>query len=64
MVTTGCKNKLSKFKLVIDDGEEVLGSHPSVFERIKGKEPRKDGIILCVRCKEKVSTNTEKQGIW
>ncbi|XP_022897655.1 uncharacterized protein LOC111411348, partial [Olea europaea var. sylvestris] len=51
MVTTGFKNKLPKFKLVIDNGEEDAGPHPSVFERIKGKESEKDEDVLCPRCK-------------
>ncbi|CAA3006187.1 Hypothetical predicted protein [Olea europaea subsp. europaea] len=63
MVTTGFKNKLPKFKLVIDDGEEDPGPHPSVFERIKGKEPKKDEDVLCARCKREVGANTEKLGI-
>ncbi|XP_022897697.1 uncharacterized protein LOC111411394, partial [Olea europaea var. sylvestris] len=49
MVTSGFKNKLPKFKLVIDDGEEDTKTHPSVFERIKGKEPKKDEDVLCAR---------------
>ncbi|XP_022883205.1 uncharacterized protein LOC111399958, partial [Olea europaea var. sylvestris] len=64
MVTTGFKNKLPKFKLVIDDGEEDPRPPLSIFERIKGKEPKMDEDILCARCKGEVSENTEKPGIW
>ncbi|XP_022850730.1 uncharacterized protein LOC111372592, partial [Olea europaea var. sylvestris] len=64
MVMSGFKDKFPKFKLVIDDREEEAGPHPSIFERIKGKEPKKDEDVLCARCKEKVSANAENPGIW
>ncbi|XP_022895259.1 uncharacterized protein LOC111409441 [Olea europaea var. sylvestris] len=64
MVTSGFKNKLPKFKLVIDEGEEDPRPHPSVFERIKGKEPKKDKDVLCARCKREVNGNIEKPGTW
>ncbi|CAA2968872.1 Retrotransposon gag [Olea europaea subsp. europaea] len=64
MVTTGFENKLPKFKLVIDDGEEDPGPHSGIFERIKGKEPKKNEDVLCARCKREVSANIEKLGIW
>lgn len=54
MVTVGFKSKLSRFKLVVDDGEEDSELHTSVLERIKREEPRKDESILCARCKREV----------
>ncbi|KAL2519254.1 putative retroelement [Abeliophyllum distichum] len=41
MITTGFKSGLPKFKLVVDNGKEDPELHPSVFERLKGKEGKR-----------------------
>ncbi|KAL2526956.1 putative retroelement [Abeliophyllum distichum] len=42
MITTSFKSGLPKFKLVVVNGEEDLEPCPSVFERLKGKEVKRD----------------------
>ncbi|KAL2475347.1 putative retroelement [Abeliophyllum distichum] len=62
MITTGFKSGFPKFKLVVDNGEEDHEPHPSVFERLKGKEVKRDEGILCARCNREVNENVEKIG--
>ncbi|KAL2526901.1 putative retroelement [Abeliophyllum distichum] len=64
MITTSFKSGLPKFKLVVDNGEEDPEPHPSVFERLKGKEVKRDEGILCARCSREVNENVEKTGAW
>ncbi|KAL2527088.1 putative retroelement [Abeliophyllum distichum] len=64
MITTGFKSGLPKFKLVVDDGDEDPEPHPSVLERLKGKEVKRDEGILCARCSREVNENVEKTGAW
>ncbi|KAL2524907.1 putative retroelement [Abeliophyllum distichum] len=61
MITTGFKGGLPKFKLVVHNGEEDSEPHPSVFERLKGKEVKRDEEILCARCSREVNENVEKK---
>ncbi|KAL2466320.1 putative retroelement [Abeliophyllum distichum] len=61
---TDFKNGLPKFKLVVDSGDEDPEQQPSVFERLKGKETKREERILCARCNREVNENVEKTEVW
>ncbi|KAL2491133.1 putative retroelement [Abeliophyllum distichum] len=61
---TGFKSGLPKFKLVVDNGDEDPEQQPSVFQRLKGKEAKRDERIMCARCSREVNENVEKIEVW
>ena len=64
LLSAGFKSGLPKFKLVVDNGDEDPEQHPSVFERLKGKEIERSKKVLCARCSREVNEDEEKMEGW